>query len=167
VKKSFTIFIISLLASTGAMCQNYEQTAGLRMGAAGGITYRRILTPELSGELMMVSQNHGSAIVLLLEKHKPAVLFDDLNLNFIYGAGAHIGAANKYYLNSDHYNINNNYRGYNTLQLGFDGFASFEYLMPQYPVAVSLECKPYFEFFDNHFLGLHLPVIAFGARYVF
>lgn len=167
MKKSFTILIISLLAAIGAISQNYKQAAGLRMGAAGGITYRRTLSPELAGELMMVSQNHGSAIVFLLEKHKPAVLFDDLNLNFIYGAGVHIGAANKYYRRNDYFSNEYNYRGYNTLQLGFDGFASFEYMMPRYPVALSLECKPYFEFFDDHFLGLHLPVIAFGARYVF
>jgi hypothetical protein len=32
---------------------------------------------------------------------------------------------------------------------------------------VNLDCKPYFEFFDDHFLGLHLPVIAIGAKYIF
>ncbi len=159
--------MIALLAVVGATCQNYGEAAGLRMGAAGGITYRRLFTSDMSAEMMLLSQNHGTALVFLIEKQKPAVLFDDLNLNFIYGAGAHIGAANRYYWHNNRNDNEYNYNGYNTVQLGFDGFASFEYMMPRYPVALSLECKPYFEFFDDHFLGLHLPVIAFGARYTF
>jgi hypothetical protein len=149
------------------MSQNYEQAAGLRLGAAGGITYRRLFDASVAGEVMLLSQNHGTVVAFLVEKQMPALLFDDLNMNFIYGAGAHIGGANH---NHDHYNSYDGhyyYHGYNTIQLGIDGFASFEYLIPRYPIALSLETKPYFEFFDDHSFGLHLFVIAFGARYTF
>lgn len=159
--------MFALLVATGAFSQNYEQSAGLRLGTAGGFTYRRMVTPDMSGELMLLSQNHGTALVFLIEKQKPALLFDDINLNFIYGIGAHIGAANRSDLRNNAFDNEYKYHGYNTLQLGFDGFASFEYLIPRYPVALSLECKPYFEFFDDHWLGLHTPVIAIGARYTF
>jgi len=166
VKKTLTFLFVSLLLAAEAMSQNYQQSAGIRMGSAGGITYRRMLTSDLSGELMLVSQNHGTALVFLFEKQTPAVLFDDLDMTFIYGAGMHIGAANRYdtYKDSFGYDFR---RRYNSIQLGFDAFASFEYMLPKYPVTVSLECKPYFEFFDDHFLGIHLPVIAIGARYTF
>jgi hypothetical protein len=168
VKKTLTLFTIVLLMATEAYCQNYRQAAGLRLGAAGGITYRRLFGSDVAGEIMLVGQNHGTSLVFLFEKQKPAVLFDDLNLNFIYGAGAHIGGANEEYCNSQNsYDNNYYYHGYNTLQLGVDGFASFEYLIPRYPIALSLECKPYFEFFDNNNFGIHLFVIAFGARYTF
>jgi hypothetical protein len=167
MKKTFTILILFLLPVIAALSQNYEQAAGLRLGSAGGITYRRMLGSNLAGEAMLLGQNNGTAAVFLFEKQKPAVLFDDLNLTFIYGIGAHIGAANNNDNCNDYYDRNSHYRGYNTLQLGFDGFASFEYLIPRYPVALSLECKPYFEFFDDHWLGLHIPVIAIGARYTF
>lgn len=167
MKKTITLFIFVLFVATGTYCQNYEQAAGLRMGVSGGITYRRMLGSDVAAEIMLLSQNHGTSLVFLFEKQKPAVLFDDLNLNFIYGAGAHIGAATKYYRNSNQLDNEYNYNGYNIVQLGVDAFASFEYMLPRYPVALSLECKPYFEFFDDHFLGLHLPVIAFGARYTF
>jgi len=167
VKKTFTILIVALLVSAEVLSQNYKQAAGLRLGAAGGITYRRLLGADIAGEIMLSNQNHGTSLVFLVEKQRPALLFDDLNLNFIYGAGAHIGGANTYYSHqvpSDH---NYYYSGNNTLQLGFDGFASFEYQLPRYPVVLSLECKPYFEFFDTHWLGIHLPTIALGARYTF
>ncbi len=166
MKRFFTIVIIALLLSVEAFSQNYQQSAGLRLGAAGGLTYRRQFDSNLAGEVMLLSQNHGTVFVFLVEKQKPAILFDDLNMTFIYGLGAHIGAASNNCNNSDPYDYDH-YYGYNKMQLGIDGFASFEYMVPRYPIALSLECKPYFELFDDHWLGLHLPVIAFGARYTF
>jgi len=166
VKKTFTLLLLALLTALGAISQNYEQAAGFRLGAAGGITYRRLLGSDVAAEIMLVGQNHGTVLVLLAEKQKPAVLFDDLNVTFFYGGGLHIGGANNH---CDCYNPYdyNYYNGYNTIQFGFDGFVSFEYMIPKYPVSFSLECKPYFEFFDDHWLGLHLPALAFGARYTF
>jgi hypothetical protein len=167
VKKSFTLFILALLIAAGVMSQNYKQAAGLRLGASGGITYRRMLGADVAGEVMLLGQNNGTSLVFLFEKQKPAVLFDDLNMTFIYGAGAHIGGADQNNNSNDRYSSNKYYSGYNTMQLGFDGFVSFEYLIPRYPIALSLEAKPYFEFFDNHNIGIHLFVIAIGARYTF
>jgi hypothetical protein len=167
VKRTFTLIIIALFTAAEAFSQNYQQAAGLRLGAAGGLTYRRLFDTNIAGEAMLLSQNHGTVLAFLIEKQRPAVLFDDLNMNFIYGAGAHIGGANNDCYHNDPYDYNYYNHGYNTLQLGVDGFVSFEYLIPRYPVALSLEAKPYFEFFDNHNFGLHLFVIAFGARYTF
>jgi len=167
VKKKSTLFLAMVLLSIGLYSQNYRQAAGLRLGAAGGITYRRLFDSNIGGEVMLVSQNHGTSLAFLFEKQKPALLFDDLNLNFIYGAGVHIGGASNDCYHQDSYENYYYHNGYNTLQLGFDGFASFEYLIPRYPIALSLETKPYFEFFDEHNFGIHLFVIAFGARYTF
>lgn len=168
MKNVFTFLILFILIAVDAVGQNYRQAAGLRLGAASGITYRRGFGANVAGEVMLLGQNHGTALVFLFEKQKPAVLFDDLNMNFIYGIGAHIGGANTDYYYYDHpYDYNNYHTGYNTLQLGIDGFASFEYMIPRYPIALSLEAKPYFEFFDNHNFGIHVFVIAFGARYTF
>jgi len=167
VKKTFTIFILAVLATLETYSQNYQQAAGLRLGGAGGITYRRVFGANVAAEVMLVGQNHGTAFVFLFEKQKPAVLFDDLDMNFFYGVGAHIGVSNysnDYY---EPYNYNYYYSGYHSMQLGIDGYASFEYLIPRYPIALSLECKPYFEFTAHQSFGIHLFVIAFGARYTF
>jgi len=167
VKRLFTLIIIVFVATLQAFSQDYRQAAGLRLGAAGGITYRRLFDRDMGGEVMLVSQNHGTALTFLFERQRPAVLFDDLNLNFIYGVGAHIGGANMNRNHDEFYPYDRTYPRYNTLQLGFDGFASFEYVVPRYPISVSLEAKPYFEFFDDRSLGIHLFVVAFGARYLF
>jgi hypothetical protein len=167
VKRIFTLIMIAMLAAGEAYSQNYQQAAGLRLGAAGGITYRRYFDHNFGGEVMLVSQNHGTSLAFLIEKQRPAVLFDDLNMNFIWGAGAHIGGASSDCHHDDPYNSDYYHTGYNSMQLGVDGFVSFEYLIPRYPIALSLEGKPYFEFFDDHNFGIHLFVIAFGARYTF
>ncbi len=155
------------MVATAAISQNYQQAAGLRLGTSSGVTYRRFFGADVAAEVMLLGQNHGTSLVFLFEKQKPAVLFDDLNLNFIFGAGAHFGGADNNYNKHDPNNGNYYRPGYNTIQLGFDGFASFEYLVPHYPIALSLEAKPYFEFFDDHNFGLHIFVIDFGARYTF
>lgn len=167
VKKSITLLFVSLLIITTGFCQNYGQAVGLRMGASSGISYRRFLATDLSGEFMLLSQNQGTVLTFLIEKHRPALLFDDLNMMFIYGVGVHAGMASRYRLHNDFGNYTYFHERYRTIQIGFDAFASLEYQMPRFPLAVSLECKPYFEFFDKRFPGIHLPVIAFGARYIF
>jgi hypothetical protein len=167
VKKTFAFILITLLLAIEVYSQNYRQSAGLRLGAGGGITYRRLFDASIAGEVMLLSQNHGTVVAFLAEKQKPAVLFDDLNLNFFYGGGFHIGGANTEYCHDDPHDNFYYHHGYNTVQLGFDGFASFEYIIPRYPIALSLEAKPYFEFFDDQNFGLHVFQIAFGARYTF
>jgi hypothetical protein len=163
------VFTLFFLLTTGFVvtAQNYIQSAGLRMGAAGGISYRRTLGSGASAEAMIASQNHGTVLILLFEKQKPALLFDDLNLNFIYGGGIHAGGASRHDHDRDYIDHGYPFPNYTTLQLGVDGFAAFEYILPKYPVALSVECKPYFELFDDQWLSIHLPVIAFGARYTF
>jgi hypothetical protein len=167
VKRITTILLLTLLATIQTYSQDYIQAAGFRLGAASGLTYRRFLATDISGELMLLTQNHGKVLAFVIQKHKPALLFDDLNLNFIYGVGAHIGYADRFRYHDDPFDYGYNHRRYNSMQLGIDGFASFEYRLPFYPVVVSLECKPYFEVFDDRLIGIHMPVIAFGARYTF
>lgn len=167
MKKLLPLFILLALSFSELSGQNYQQSAGLRIGAAGGITYRRMFSPDMSAEVMLAGQNHGSVLALLVEKHVPAVVFDNINMTFIYGAGVHAGHARYKLYDSDLFDTDDDWEYRNSFQLGVDGFASLEYLLPRYPVSFSIECKPYFEFFEADYNGLHLPVMAFGARYMF
>jgi len=156
-----------MMVSTVAICQEFQQAAGLRAGASSGITYRRFFAADLSGELMLLSQNNGFVTALLVQKHRPTILFDRLHMSFVYGAGVHIGMRDRFRPHNNSFDRHYNYNRYNSLQLGIDGFAALEYQLPDFPIALSLECKPYFELFDDHLLGIHLPVMAIGARYTF
>lgn len=168
MKKVTTLILLAFCIFTQVYSQDYRQAVGIRLGASGGITYRRMLANDLGGEIMLNAQNQGTVITLLVEKHRPALLFDKYNLEFFYGAGTHFGIADRYKYDDDHSDPEEPYRKHSSVpQLGFDGYASLEYTLQRYPVVINLDCKPYLEFFDDHFLGLHLPVIAIGAKYVF
>ncbi|NVO18972.1 MAG: hypothetical protein HXX13_04695 [Bacteroidetes bacterium] len=169
MKKITGLCFILFIFITHGYSQNYKQAAGLRLGAAGGITYRRMLGTQLAGEVMLNSQNRGTVLTLLVEKHRPALLFDKFVTEFYYGAGAHVGIADHSKRSDPDFpdpEWNSTYHG-TVPQMGIDGYASFEYSLARYPVVINLDCKPFIEFFDDHFLGMHLPVIAVGAKYVF
>lgn len=157
----FSLFIASSFG------QDYERAAGLRLGAAPGITYRQMLGTNFSAEVMLLRQNHGSVAVLLFGKHRPVLLFDEINMNLVYGAGAHIGMGFENRWNYDPYEPEYHNVRNNRLRLGVDAYVSLEYKMDDLPLLFSLDCKPYLELFDNQYSGIHLPVLAVGARYTF
>lgn len=162
------LFVLLLFAGTsGLYAQNYLHSVGVRLGAGSGITYRRMLDRNISGELMLISQNNGTVLAFVVQKHRPAIVFNDIPLTFIWGAGAHLGMARGDGFFNPPYEYRNERMPYSMLQLGIDGFAAFEYELPRYPLSISLECKPYFELFDDRLLGIHLPVVATGIRYTF
>lgn len=168
MKNILSTLILALLFSISVMGQDYRQAAGIRLGASSGLTYRRFIGSDLAAELMLNGQNNGTVLTLLVEKRRPALVFDHLNLDFMYGAGVHLGMANhknRDFSNDDPFDYHDN----NSIvpQLGFDGYISFEYLFEKYPLIVNMDCKPYLEIFDDRLFGLHMPVIAFGAKYIF
>gem|GEM_PF-628501 len=170
MKKTYSFLIILLImAFQGLTAQEFAHAVGFRAGASSGIAYRQMLSSDVSAEWMLVSQRQATVLVFLLEKHVPAVLFDNIPMTFIYGGGLHagLGHSNRTYF-YDQYTDNTYTKGsLSPFRLGLDGFAALEYQFQPFPVSVSLECKPYFEFFDNRFPGLHLPSVAVGARYTF
>lgn len=159
--------VLFSLIFTSLFSQDYDRAAGLRLGASPGITYRQMLGSDFSAEVMLLRQNHGSVAVLLFEKHRPVLLFDEINMNLVYGAGAHIGIGfgNRWIYDPyepEYHKVRNN-----RLRLGVDAYVSLEYKMDDLPLLFSLDCKPYLELFDNPYSGIHLPVMAVGARYTF
>jgi hypothetical protein len=168
--KNIYIFILSaLLMSIQTHGQSYSQAVGLRMGSCSGITYRKIMSNDLAGELSLSGYHHSTVITFLVEKHRPMLIHDHFPVTFFYGAGIHAGFGSAYHDNDwmdDDYSRHSHYYGFSP-KAGIDGFASLEYELDRYPFSLSLECKPYVEFFDFGFPGLHLPAIAVTARYTF
>lgn len=169
MKKKLTFIILAVCITGLSFGQDYKQAAGLRLGAGGGITYRRVVSEGLAGELMLNSEHRGTVLTFLVEKSRPAVLFDHLNMDLIYGAGIHFGWAEHRYdddelfLDPDRYN----HPYYSRIQTGVDGYVSLEYRLSKYPLILNLDCKPYIELFDDQILGLHMPVTAVGVKYIF
>ncbi len=94
--------------------------------------------------------------------------FDD-NLSFVYGFGAHVGfeswTVTRYY--NDYYS-KNWYRDRRSGPVaGLDGLAALEYTIPQIPIVVGIEAKPYFNLFGKNFFQLQPFDFAFTIKYTF
>jgi len=164
VKRLTTLLILMISLAAGLYGQEYRNAVGLRLGSSGGITFRRFLGTGVAGEVMLSGQSHGTALTFLFEKHRPSLFFDDVYIDFFYGAGVHVGTGNR---SSD-----KDWDGYNRLWeplplLGIDGYVSFEYTLPRYPLVINLDCKPYLELFDEQLFGINMPGIGFGVKYIF
>jgi len=168
VKNIYILLLALLLINLKAQSQSYPNAIGLRMGTCGGLSYRKIMDKDLAGELQLSGYRHSTIITFLVEKHRPT-LIHDFPLTLFYGAGVHVGAGRSYYNDGWFFNdpedLHDDYRF--SPKAGIDGFAALEYELDRYPVTISLECKPFLEFFDCGFPGLHLPAIAAAVRYTF
>jgi hypothetical protein len=101
----------------------------------------------------------------MIELFVPALRHLSDRLFFFYGFGAHLG-----FRNSDHYKIFN--RTYKLDQpfsplLGIDGMTGIEYRFSEYPLAIGVDFKPYFEYSTNQYFGLYLQSIGISAKYRF
>ena len=78
--------------------------------------------------------------------------FDVIGLNWIYGAGAHVSHyGEKFNRNKEPYWHTDYpaYVDYITFGFGLDGLLGMEYKIPQIPIAVSFDFKPFIEVVSN------------------
>lgn len=169
MKKIYILILVITLAYPEAKSQAYSSAVGLRLGSCGGLTYRRIMNNELAAEFQLSGYHHGMILTFLVEKHRPMLIHDHFPLTLLYGAGIHVGAGRAYAHDGWSYrDFDDHHEAFPfSPKAGIDGFAALEYETDRYPVTLSLECKPFIEFFDYGFPGLHVPALAIAVRYIF
>lgn len=162
-----TIFFISVVLFTGnqAHAQLPTQHAiGARFGSATGINYRYSLSGDRAVEGIMSIQSNSTTsrfrIVGLYEYHKP-LPFD--NFSWFYGFGGSIGSFTyKSYTNENGQHIPKN----TELSLSIDGVVGMEYNIPESPISLTLDLKPYLDFLQESTIRVFDPV-GFSIRYNF
>jgi hypothetical protein len=162
MKKTTFFVILSLFVFAGQKlkAQSYQTAVGLKFGGyENGISVKHFTSSDVALEGILGLRNHGAVITGLWEKHQPA--FEVADLKFYYGFGAHIGAVGKGYyrrFGDDEY-----YTG-NKLLLGADGVIGLEYVIPQSPIALSLDLNPRLELATGPFFDL---APGLGIKYTF
>ncbi len=150
-------------------CQNsYAQldtqhATGVRFGSATGISYRYTLNESraLEGILSLQSSSRMSRfrIVGLYQYHKP--LAD--NFSWYYGFGGSFGSVRfKSYKDPQ----GNTIPSSSDLLLSVDGVIGVAYDIPDTPLALSLDAKPYLDFIQESSIRLIDP-FGFTIRYKF
>ncbi|PSJ76863.1 hypothetical protein C7N43_11430 [Sphingobacteriales bacterium UPWRP_1] len=150
---SLVAFMLLFLLQTtyqNAAAQNYNAAVGLNLGVPVGITYKQFLNDRFALEViggfygdLGGAYAKGFEGIVLAQWH--AEIFTP-ELNFIYGAGGHLGS----------------YDG--GLSLGGDVVFGLEYTFGNAPISFSFCAKPAFGWLDNSF-GF-LPGGSFGLRYI-
>ena len=162
--KKATLLLITaamlVLFQQKANAQLYKSALGLKFGGyENGFSGKYFLNEGTALEGILGIRNKGLVITGLYELHQTA--FNLPELKFYYGAGAHLGAVGngtyKRYGGDDEY-----YDG--GILLGADGVLGLEYLIPNSPIAVSLDLNPRVELARGPFFDL---APGLGLKYTF
>ena len=71
--------------------QDYERSAGLRLGNTSGLTYKDFFNQDEAIELLLSGRRDGLQLTTLYVFHKPLELAFNENFYLYYGIGAHVG----------------------------------------------------------------------------
>jgi len=164
MKKAFFILLTSLFLlfiTTKSNAQDYKWAAGLKFGGyENGISGKYFMQSNVALEGILGFRNHGVVVTGLYEIHQPAFSVD--KLKFYYGFGAHIGSAGS----GPYRRFNGDDRIYTDarLLLGADGVLGLEFVIPQSPIAVSLDLNPRVELATGPFFDI---APGLGLKYTF
>ena len=157
------LFAVALLFfANQSKAQDYKGAVGLKFGGyENGISGKYFLDKGTSLEGVLGFRSHGVVFTGLYELNQEA--FNVPALKFYYGFGGHIGSMGA---NGQYQTFNGNYRYYTNAQLflGIDGVVGLEYLIPESPIAVSLDLNPRIELAAGPFVDL---APGLGVKYVF
>ena len=157
---SFMLIANRSLAQNSQDSQDYKTAVGLKFGAyEDGISVKYFASPDISYEGVLGFRNHGVVVTGLYEINQEA--FNVPALKFYYGFGAHIGAEGK----GDYQRLGNDeYYNSSHILLGADGVLGLEYVIPNSPIAVSLDLNPRIELATGPFFDI---APGLGIKYVF
>lgn len=164
MKKAALLLITSailLLFQQKANAQSYPYALGLKFsGYENGISGKYFLNQGTALEGVLGFRNHGLVLTGLYEIHQTA--FNVPELKFYYGGGAHLGAvgSGRY----KRYGSDDEYYESSSVLLGADGVLGLEYVIPQSPIAISLDLNPRLELARGPFFDL---APGLGLKYTF
>jgi hypothetical protein len=157
---SFMLIANRSLAQNSQDSQDYKTAVGLKFGAyEDGISVKYFASPDISYEGVLGFRDHGVVVTGLYEINQEA--FNVPALKFYYGFGAHIGAEGK----GDYQRLGNaEYYNSSHILLGADGVLGLEYVIPNSPIAVSLDLNPRIELATGPFFDI---APGLGVKYTF
>lgn len=170
MKYIFTI-LFTFLTAIG-FAQEYKNSTGLRIGQTDGVTYKRFLNDNGAVEFMLGFGGHdkGLRIYSNYQWHFQIPAQFTKNLFLYYGVGGHVGyirsnLGKEYYENDSTIVTENEEKSY--YAVGVDGIIGLEYRIFTVPLTVSIEVKPYFDFYALHYTKWNFWDFGFTVKYIF
>ncbi|MBW8327061.1 MAG: hypothetical protein K0M50_20020 [Prolixibacteraceae bacterium] len=168
MKQFYTLSILIFLVIQG-FAQGPEKAIGIRGGVSSGFEYRVFSGELTSYKVLLSTRKQGLQLTGMKEFHMPQAFDFNEDLSFVYGFGAHVGIESWYvYRDYDGYHPDDWYRDRRTGPVaGLDALGAVEYTIPQIPLVVGIEAKPYFNLFGKNFFQLQPFDFAFTVKYTF
>ena len=170
MKYTITILLISI--STAILAQEYKNSTGLRLGKTDGLTYKRFLSENGAVEFMLGFGGYekGMQIYTIYQWHYQIPAGFTENLYLYYGVGGHAGytrptSNRNYYINDSTIISENEKQTY--YAIGVDGVIGLEYRIFTVPMTVSMEVKPFFEYYGLRYTQFKFWDFGFTVKYIF
>lgn len=170
MKYTFTILCFFLVVSVFG--QDYKNSAGLRLGKTDGLTYKRFMTENGAVEFMLGfgGYNQGTQIYGTYQWNLQIPVPFTENLYWYYGVGGHVGYIKahderNYYLNDSTTFTDDKKKSY--YAIGIDGVIGVEYRIFTVPMTVSMEVKPYVEYYGLRYIQFRSWDFGFAVKYIF
>ena len=159
---ALTIFVFIGTSSKAQQYKtNYEFALGLKFGGyENGISGKYFLDNTTSLEGVLGFRSHGLVVTGLYELN--VNVFNTPGLQFYYGLGAHVGTVGAGIYKR--FGGDNEYYNNGQVLLGADGVVGLEYVIPNSPIAVSLDLNPRIELTGGPFVDL---APGLGIKYTF
>ncbi len=163
------LFLISLLLIAPTVSsQGPQKAVGIRGGLSSGFEYRVFSDDLTSYKVLLSTRKQGLQLTGMKEYHIQDAFDIGEPISFIYGFGAHAGFESwKVYDYYGTYPYDYTYRRRSGPIAGLDGLAAVEYTIPEIPLVVGIEVKPYFNLFGRNFFQLQPFDFAFTVKYTF
>lgn len=164
----FTLIGVFFVMAT--MAQEYEQSAGIRLGHSSGLTYKKFIKDEHAVEFMLTGRNSGVQATGLYVNHTPLHFSFNDQLYLYYGAGVHMGYEKYFgYRKALDPGIPNDffYTDRSFFAMGIDGLIGLEYRILSVPMTASFDLKPYFNFFGMRYTTTRFWDAAVTVKYIF
>ena len=175
MKKISVVFLfLFVLGINNSNAQEYKAGIGLRGGWSSGITGKYFIKDSRAVEVILSSgyRYRGFQITGLYEIHKPAFAKNNVEgLFWFFGGGAHFGGGYRY----EHWHNNGGgplggggyYHEHDYVAFGIDGIFGIEFKIPDLPVTVGADVKPFFDFVTDRDAPYGFWDSALSVRYVF
>ena len=170
MKYIITVFFMYLMIS--AFGQDYKNSAGFRLGKTDGITYKRFLTENGAVEFMVGFGGYDKGMQIYTTYQWNAQIPTQFteSLYLYYGVGGHIGfirpsTIRNYYNNDSTIITERDMQTY--YAIGIDGIIGIEYRIFTVPMTISMEFKPFFEYYGLRYTQFKFWDFGFTVKYIF
>lgn len=155
-------FVLTLIATVNAYSQTYKTAFGVRLGGTSGIAIKHFYKGQMAWEGQLGFFGNGSSVTGLIMKHDNA--FSTPGLRYYAGGGAHVA-----FYNGNRYNnwLGRDIAYYQTdaVAIGVNGILGLEYIMPDSPIGISFDIKPFVEFGPDGHVGFS-PDPSIGIKFI-